>query len=492
MSLDLKGRRYCDGCGRLIEVAHRVDGREEFCGSCYKREFVTRHCACGGSLRARKTLVGPFACRQCAATARTCVRCDRPVPRAGRRVGDGVACPSCRPFFAPRQACQSCGELSATLSQGAGATEAMRWCPKCLTAETHATCTHCGRYRQVAGHDAEGRAHCSPCGLEGGVSHPCPGCERDVPGSGAGRCRACLNRRALDREVALQTLTLSRADCQHWMAGFAGWLHERAPEDPGLIKDFGRHAGFFVRLDTLLDQEPACTPEWLLAHIPVRELRAHLQVTSFLEERVGIVLSAEAKRDAVERERIAELRRHASTAAFGTVIDAFAQKLVERGCALLTQRQYLSTALAFCRAAGVAGAPWGVGAVATFLAAHPGQRLNLGVFIRFCQTSHGWQVEGLPPPGSNARQTRSAERFRAAFAKVREQGDAAPVSAIERLLEQAFALRRGELRAAGIEEKGESIYLAVGGHRHRIPKALRALAQRWQMAQATVASEPSQ
>lgn len=479
MSFDLKGRRYCDGCGRLIAVAHRIDGREEFCRSCYKREFVTRHCVCGNSLRARKTLAGPFTCRACATNSRTCVRCDRPVPRAGRRVGDGVVCPSCRPFYAPAQACESCGERSSALFRTAGDPEALRRCPKCHAADTHATCKHCGRYRPVMGRDGDGRAYCSPCGPESNASHPCTGCGREVPGGGTGSCRGCLNQRALEREVALQALTLSRVDCKQWIAGFADWLHERAPEDPGLVQDFGRHVEFFVRLDTLLDDQEACTPDWLLANVPVRELRAHLQVTRYLEERGGIALTARAKQDAIERDRIADVLRHASAAPFRTVFDAFAAKLVERGCALATQRQYLATALAFCQAAQVADGGWSPDALATYLAAHPGQRLNLGVFVRFCQTHYGWRVEGLPPAAGESQPSRSGLRFRAALAKVQEQGDAAPTGAIERILEQAFALRRGGLRHACIEEKGKSIHLAVDGQRHRIPKPLHALTLLW-------------
>ncbi len=35
MSIDFKGQRYCDECGRTIINAHRLHKGAEYCSSCY-------------------------------------------------------------------------------------------------------------------------------------------------------------------------------------------------------------------------------------------------------------------------------------------------------------------------------------------------------------------------------------------------------------------------------------------------------------------------
>lgn len=481
MSIDLKGRRCCDCCGRLIAKAHRIEGRNEYCGTCYKREFVSRPCTCGKIARVLRNADAPYRCRACVAATRICIRCDRAVPRAGLRVGNGVVCPSCRPHFAPKSHCESCGALSSTLARRAGDMDAPRQCARCSTSETHATCVHCRRHRRVAGFVDEGRPYCASCGAAGVRCHACPDCGGHVSGVGFSRCRGCVNKAALASEVELQVLTLNRSDCREWICGFATWLHERAPDDPGLMGDFTRHLPFFERLDTLLDERPTCTVEWLLATIPVREMRQHLQVMRYLETNAGLVLSPEAKRDAAARDRIADLLRRSRTAPFAPVIQAYADALAARGCRLSTQRQYLSTAIAFCEAAGVVNAGWTDEVLTTYLVRHPGQRLNLGVFVRFCQHDQGWQVAGLPLKSPISESPgRTATRFRSALVKVRAQGPEARPVDVARLLARAFALPLAVLRTAKLHHTAQEIFLVTREGRHRIPQTLHALALQWE------------
>ena len=482
MSFDPKGRRYCDCCGRFIEKPHRIEGRDEYCATCYAREFVPRTCACGKASRILRSAPPPYRCKSCVVAARTCIRCDRPVPRAGLRVGNGVVCPICYPKFAAKAACESCGQLSGALNRRAGDPDAPRLCQRCSTADTHATCVHCGRHRRIQGRTEAGRPYCEPCGPQGVLCHACPECGVLVRGLGSGRCRACLNSVALDREVELQVLTLNREDCRSWLRGFAKWLHARAPDDPGLVGDLSRHLPFFERLDTLLEGRPTCTAEWMLETFPVRELRRHVQVMGYLEEQVGIVLSDEAKKGAAERERIAELLRHSRAAPFGAVIHSYAHALAARGCKLLTQRQYLSAAVAFCSAAQVANDGWSHDAPTRFLRRHAGQRLNLRVFLRFCEKEKGWTSAGLPPETTPSAPSRTAQRFRDALKRLEHEGDNARAHDIARVLGWAFALSPSEMGTARIELRSKSVFLVTADGHHRVPKALHPLAMRWREA----------
>lgn len=237
---------------------------------------------------------------------------------------------------------------------------------------------------------------------------------------------------------------------------------------------------FFARLDSLLDQTPACTADWLLANIPVREMRQHLQVMQFLEAHLGIALTPEAKRNAVDRERIDELLRRARSRPYFGVLNAFSEVLVRRGCGLLTRRQYLAVAAAFCDAGKVGNEGWEASALSAFLDASPGQRTNLGVFVRFCQIEQGWDVAALSQVVPATNESRSAQRFRLALKRIESCGDAVTQAMLAGAIAQAFSMRPGSLRGAEIVTRGSACYLEVDGTRHRIPRPMHAIALRWQ------------
>lgn len=479
MSLDLKGRRFCDGCGRLLSVPHRIDGRDEFCSTCYQREFVVRLCSCGATARIRRSSSEPVRCRTCAAAERTCVRCDKPVPRAGRRVPGGVVCPSCRPHFTSGRPCEQCGRVSVKLSRRSDDPVCLRVCQHCANECTHATCTFCRRHRKIAGRTAEHHPFCGACGSTGASTHACPSCGVVLAGSGEGRCRSCLNIAGLEREVKLQILSLSRDDCRHWMAGFASWLHGRAPADPGLIADFSRHVPFIERVDSMLDETPRCSAAWLLEHVPVREQREHAQFMKFLEAEQGIVLSPEDKADAVERDRLIAILRAAHGCPYHAALVAFAEHLEAHGCKLRTRRQYLSTAAAFCAFAHVTDAGWDHAQLERFVTSRPGQRLSLGVFVRFCRQKLTWSVSDVPKPQPTSGASRSGKRFKELLARIEAAGADATEAMLSQAIQWAFAFRENELQEAALRQTATAMYLDLGDSSHRVPRELHQIVQRW-------------
>lgn len=324
------------------------------------------------------------------------------------------------------------------------------------------------------------------------MTHSCPTCAAPVAGGGSGRCRSCLNRAALAREVSLQRELLGREECRAWLPEFAAWLHERAPKDTTLVTDFLRHIPFIVRVDTLLDSKAHCTAAWFLANIPVSEARSHLKFMRYLEECRGIELSEEAKLEAAEAERLTEWLKRARRKPYGPVIEAFAAKIAGRGFRPRTRRQYISTAATFCESAKVSDSGWTPAAMAAHLAKRPGQRANLGVFVSFCRDVMGWEVPDLPLPAARVAGATSVTRFRALLERVVAAGKGASIEEVERVIELAFALRRGGLVGATASlTKAGALHLTVHGEDFRVPARLRRLVEFWVEARS-VGGKPAE
>lgn len=479
MGVDHKGRRFCDECGRLALKIHRIEGRKEYCGTCYVREFTVRKCACGKSTRLHRTALPPYRCRSCEAQRRRCVRCDRAVPRAGLRVEGGVVCPSCRPYYLAPQFCEACGASCRSLSRQFGDPQGLRVCEPCRNKESHATCVHCRRHRAIAGRLLDEAPYCAACGPTGAASHSCPDCGGEVLGNGNGRCRSCLNLIRLGHEVALQSTLLTREDCKAWLSDFAEWLHARTPHDPALAGDFLKRVPFIARLDSMLDAEPQCSGAWLLKNISVSEMRRHELFMRYLAERHGIELSKEAKLEAAESERLAECIRHSVGKVWGPLIEDFAYKLSKGGYRTRTQRQYVSAAAALCKNTQVTGDGWKPELMTKYLAKKPGQRGNFGVFFRYCEKYCGWSAPAMPARDRPNRDAPAVKRFKLMLKKVEGAKELAAISDIERLIEIAFALAPNDLQGASLVQQQDVTHLVIEGRRHRVPKLLRPVVDRW-------------
>ena len=277
----------------------------------------------------------------------------------------------------------------------------------------------------------------------------------------------------------MQSALLTREDCKAWLSDFAEWLHARTPHDPALAGDFLKRMPFIARLDSMLDTEPQCSGAWLLKNISVSEMRRHELFMRYLAERHGIELSKEAKLEAAESERLEACIRHSVGKVWGPLIEDFAYKLSKGGYRTRTQRQYVSAAAALCKYTQVTGDGWKPELMTKYLAKKPGQRGNFGVFFRYCEKYCGWSAPAMPASDRANRDAPAVKRFQVALKKIEEAGELAAVSDIERLIELAFALRPGELQGTSVVQAGNTIYLQIEGRRHRVPKQLRPLVDRW-------------
>lgn len=313
--------------------------------------------------------------------------------------------------------------------------------------------------------------------------HPCPDCAQPVPGGGLGRCRSCLNRAALGREVSLHLGGLDRSECRDWLPDFAAWLHARSPDSPSLVRSFARHMAFIARVDSTLGSDERVTASWLLSHFAVNEMRRHLQFMRYLDENHGISLSDAAKHEAAEEERIRECLMRARRQAFKEVAEAYANHLISRELPVLTRRQYLSTAIAFCEQAKVVDQAWPAESTLKYLAKRPGQRANLGVFVTFCRQVMGWSVAELPAPPALQAHSPLAKRLRELLQNLESAGELGSIAQRERVIETAFALPRGSLATASVEQSNRGVlHLVINGSRYRVPGGLRTTLEAWASA----------
>lgn len=482
MGIDHKGYQYCDGCGKTGRAVHRIYKDSEYCGACYKRDFIRAGCTtCSRTARVHRRASEPPRCRTCLNGDRRCVRCDRLTPIAGRVVPGGVACASCAVHFGTEAICSGCGKESRRLSSGRGEFEAGRLCNNCRNRRTHATCVYCGRHRLRAGTLGSGRMYCLDCGPEGEAQHLCPDCGEVQAGAGLGRCRACLNRDRLEREGRLAALTVSRAWVQQAIIEFAKWLCVQRPSDPKLPMLFQAHISFFERLDAAFEAPEALSAKAVLDNFLVAGLRKHLVPMSFMRAHFHFEISADQKTEHVERQRIDDILRTSKRCICLDDLIAYRNWLAETTRPVRTQRLYLSTAAGFLSTLKTTIANATDAQVRAYLTKTPGVRNNLSGFLRFLRNNqHATlslpELDDLPN-----RQPESAKRLRKLLDRIEKLGADAPITLLESSISVAFGLALTDIRSgkwsAGIKDK--QVVLHTAFESVKVPLELVNIVERW-------------
>lgn len=393
MSVDIKYGRYCDECGRTIKKAHRVFESSDYCASCYPRVFVSKPCMnCGQSARVHRLSSDPPVCRSCVRVGRVCVRCEKPIIKAGMISAGKPVCPSCVPHFKAAMPCAACGLPKTRLSAMPSVGIYEKVCDSCRTKVTHKTCSICRKHRKVAGMTNDGKPYCQACIPGGSKSHACPDCGIDVPGTGASRCRGCLNLSKLSKEVDLNELLFARDWAKMLYRQFARWLFERQAENPSLMKVFQYHQIFFERIDAQFVVLEDLTAPVLLKTFGAFGLRKHLLPMQFLAGALSLEIDAKDKAEAADLERIRNKLLENRNYSWGKVLEQFSRWLEESGVPTRTRRLYLRTAEVFCKYVKLADQPWSDADIHKFLRNKPGLRANLFKFVGYCGRAHGWDV----------------------------------------------------------------------------------------------------
>lgn len=400
MSVDKKGSRYCDECGRGIVKAHKVYKGNDYCGSCYARVFPSVPCSrCRKSARPHRNDIGDPVCKACLMSDRLCIRCEKSVPRAALLVDGKAVCSSCSPYFRSEQQCPGCNRVTSRLSAAPAYGVVDKVCDSCRNQLTHATCTICRKHRRVATFvDGQG-ARCTSCADNPSVAHPCPDCGDRVLGRGNSRCRPCANKLALDREVTLTSAIFRHEWAATLWVRFSLWLYSSHRANPNLLGLVRSHQIYFERIDAAFSSVLDLTDQSLLRLFGVTVLRTHLLPTRFMNEQLGIEISDEDKLDAVERSRIEEVILASKRESWGWIVQAYLAELDKKGLSLRSIRMYISTANQFAESVRLERQAWTAGQIERFLASWPARRNNLSGFVSFCQQSQKWDVT-LPAKGA--------------------------------------------------------------------------------------------
>lgn len=314
------------------------------------------------------------------------------------------------------------------------------------------------------------------------MTHQCPGCDTEVPGSGHGRCLACLNRERVAQEVELQRLTLTKGWAGDLYAGFGSWLLTTHPEHRRLLALLRAHYPFFEKLEVAFDSLPEITEHGLLDSFQVAGLRAHVLPVRYLAEVYGISIGDEAKADHVERYRVAQLLEESRSEAWGPLLGRYTEWLKCRKTAVRTSRLYLSTAVKFCRdQMGTQSGPHTEAMLHGFLKKNRGLRASLYPWNTFCNETHGAAIlmPRVKPKRGNPKTVRDLEIL---LARIEEHGiERAPVSMLQRALAKAFGFTAREFGAMywSISRVDGHMQLSCGQERLRVPEKIESVALEW-------------
>lgn len=448
--------RECGNCGRRIVKATRIWAGTAYCATCYRREFKQAACRTCGAIARFHVKDEARVCRPCDRRARTCLRCDRPVPEAGLMVGGKAVCPSCAPHLQEARTCPACGSSVRRLSrcEDAGFDEAV--CDACRRT-VQATCSRCRRHRPVVAWDEADRPLCQACAGATPASHECLDCGASVPGDGIGRCRSCEIAHRARRRTTLNIELLEQDWVRALFAAYcsSGLLPRHAGDIAALID---RYARFFAQLDRECTAPRQVTQERLLEIFGADGLRRAMKVVGFLATALQLDWSAAVQEDTVERARIEErLTRHREEAWAG-LLCRYSDALHGRGVSQKTVRMYLAAAAGLLGSCGATAAgDVEQDHIDRYLKRKPGAAASLTPFVSFLAGQAGKPLR----PGK-LRRGDPVRREKATIAKVRTllQRLEGPVSPRERppvLIEviallyavprkQVAALRKEEVR----------------------------------------------
>ncbi len=485
MSIDSKGQRYCDECGRTIINAHRLHKGAEYCSSCYPRVFIPLPCArCARPTRTHRHATTEPICRQCERVTRKCLRCERPVQGKAARLVDGrPVCGSCAPYFLQPEPCAWCGAGSVHLSRAPRLGIEDKICNACRNKLTHRSCGICRRYRSVAGLLPNGKPHCEACTPGAEQVHACPGCGSIQAGSGQGRCTACLNRERIERDAAVQVLALERDWSRAAYLAFGQWLLEAQPNKPHLAKVFAGHFSFFARLDASVSDPDTLRGNGLLETFSVAELRKHLLPVRFLEAHLGASLDEAAKAEQVERSRITEKLLASRRARYAAVLKLYVDWLDGQETPTRTIRLYLTAASQLCEIEGLGeSGQCSEDQLQHFLRRHPGARASLFRWLTFGRTVLGWEVTMPKRSSGKDRPPRTVRDLSVLMAKIEQVGlENAPVTLLRRAIAKAFGFQEARMQSTYwfLRTQGRETYLSDATESLRVPEPMRDLVTTW-------------
>lgn len=396
--------RKCGECSREITKAHKVHHGTPICQVCYERLFKRRTCTkCGGPVRALAQDPEPI-CSKCANHGRVCLRCEKPVLRAGRIVNGKPACPSCAKYFQEMRVCTRCGKVARSLSRIIGVTEDPV-CPACRRQLVCATCSVCGKHRERFAVSADGKPLCKKCAANPYASHDCPDCSRPVGGSGNHPCLECSVIRAVRSQAAALLKIFERSEVADLFRQFIEWAISEKKQSR-VSSRIGFLAEALLRIERSMKGTAPLDSDAITAALTTEEIRRIGLLGVFLARRGLLTVTAEERRDQSEARRLvtalSELRGNV-----GEQLREYHMWLgsSERPLSARTLRLYVRAAIEFVRYAEVDQLEGlTLEHLRRFLKAKPGHRASLAAFTKFLKLRLDVFLT-LPPKRIKKRET---------------------------------------------------------------------------------------
>lgn len=403
--------RVCAGCSHPLVKAKKIYDGAPYCARCYGRLFVKAPCSrCQEMVRVMAADTAPI-CKSCACHDRSCLRCGKPVPRAGIKVGNQVACASCAPHFRKAEPCERCQQPSSKLSRIVGVTE-QRICPTCRSKELNATCSSCGKHRPRYAITSSGKSVCKTCAEAPDTVHACPDCGASVGGPGDAPCLSCGFVRSLRRREAGLSKLLKHASSVSLLAAFSNWC-TRTNHSSKALAGFDGYAAAIAHLDAALSDDAIVDQALVAAQFSQEELRRTGLFAQFMAD-VGLHPPPQLLKDQTENKKLAVLLTGIRGEIFEKQIRSYVTDLESREQPLSRRsiRSYVEAAIRLWASANARNAKTLTqDELEAFLRRQPGYRNSVSSFLGFLSASKATPVRLKVPDETPAIPSIKAARL---------------------------------------------------------------------------------
>lgn len=278
---------------------------------------------CGRRTRSRDG-AGQALCRSCGIKGRTCLRCDKPLPKASMTTAEGCLCWPCSVHYRVRKPCPVCGQMSLRLSRDVkrGFTD-QPVCESCRRTG-NITCQVCGKNRYPAGSLDDGRVVCKSCLERGDKPFVCTDCGKEGKPHSKAICHACYWKKRADKRFKVSVAMFSNDWTKEAFLKFYEDLIVRQDIHKVATVSLERYFLFFVKLDATFSVPKEITADRMIAAFGAEGIRRHAVPYGFLvKEKIIPELAREALDESSEHRRQALIIDRAQDFWYGALLERF-------------------------------------------------------------------------------------------------------------------------------------------------------------------------
>jgi len=292
----------CSECNGVMPKARAVYNKLAYCSPCYYKIFESVDCEhCGLPMRTPHGKK-PAVCKHCKTKNRSCIRCNKPVPRAALIVDKGAVCPSCARFFKEPKTCPNCGHITHHLARDIknGFNEPV--CERCRRKD-HITCADCGKNRRAFSTNHAGKSICAKCSDLKGVPYICPTCHRPGRRHSNTRCDRCYWMESVGKrfDSVIDSLPNNwvRKEFKHFFDDLFNYYRPKA-----MSIRLKKYSSFFCLIAEHFNSRDELSYESLVTIFGGRKIKSNTIIMNYFFQH-GLIkeLSIEKRDDIIQRAR---------------------------------------------------------------------------------------------------------------------------------------------------------------------------------------------